>query len=314
MSLSHQYGLGDMPIMYLLRFKAKAFTQLKRILSRRSTKQVQHVWSINRWKSIKDMSAIKLINGNFVPTHPTIAQEEPLLIKINDQDYATLMSSPGLEKELAIGFCFSEGIIHSLKEISYLHFCGSGQEDSSLGRVLKIHIAGAYDNLPKRSLEVRSGCGICGKVMLEQLCKQLIPINSSLTVKTGLLFQMCADMCKSQRLFQNTGSTHAAALFNPHGKMLAHAEDLGRHNALDKVIGLGILKNLTLSETILLLSGRNSYEMTLKALRAQIPVIASVSGITNLAIQLAQTMDCTLIGFLRKSNMEIYTHPQRIIK
>ncbi len=258
------------------------------------------------------MPSIKLVKGCFVPSRPEIAREEPLLLRINGRDYATLMASPGMEKELALGFCFSEGIIEGLKEVAFLHYCGSGQETAASGRVVEIRLVNQR-SLPQRSLEVRSGCGICGRVMLEELSKQLSPINSSLTVSTDLLFQMSERMLSGQKLFKSTGSTHAAAIFDSGGKLLAQAEDLGRHNALDKLIGLGLLQQLPFSEAILLLSGRNSYEMTLKTLRAQIPLLASLSGATSLAIQLAETMGCTLVGFLRKPSLEVYTHPDRVV-
>ncbi len=257
------------------------------------------------------MPSIKLVKGRFVPSHPEIAREEPLLLRINGRDYATLMARPGMEKELALGFCFSEGIIEGLKEVAVLHYCGSGQETAESGRVVELRLVNKR-SLPQRSLEVRSGCGICGRVMLEELSKQLTVIKSSLTVSTDLLFQMNEQMLSGQKLFKSTGSTHAAALFNPQGELLAQTEDLGRHNALDKLIGLGLLQQLPFFEAVLLLSGRNSYEMTLKTLRAQIPILASVSGATSLAIQLAEALGCTLIGFLRKPSMEVYTHPQRV--
>ncbi len=258
------------------------------------------------------MTATKLINGKFVPTDPAIAEESPLLIRINNYDYATLMSSPQMEKELAVGFCFSEGIIDKLNDIAVLHHCGSGREETGLGRVVEIKLANNQDALPRRSLEVRSGCGICGRVMVDALCGQLSAVTSLFTISADLLFHMNEQMMAVQKSFKHTGSTHAAAVFDIKGKLMAHAEDLGRHNALDKVIGLGLIKKIPLAESVLILSGRTSYEMALKSLRAQIPIIASVSGTTSMAVQLTEAMDCTLIGFLRNPRMEIYTHSYRV--
>ncbi|MBI5788083.1 MAG: formate dehydrogenase accessory sulfurtransferase FdhD [Candidatus Schekmanbacteria bacterium] len=257
------------------------------------------------------MNAYKLTNGQLLPSQPVIAQEEPLVIRINGSDYATLMSSPGLEKELAVGFCFSEGIINSLHEIKFLHHCGSGVESEE--RIVEVRLGSDISALPQRSLEVRSGCGICGRVLLDELKKRLSAINSSITTTSNLLFRMHDQMLSLQQLFKSTGGTHAAALFNTDGNLLLQAEDIGRHNALDKVIGQGLLRKITFTDTILLLTGRASYEMLLKTIRAGIPILASVSGTTNLAVQLAQALNCTLIGFLRQPGLEIYAHQERLI-
>lgn len=243
-----------------------------------------------------------------------VISEEPLQIRLNGEPYTIIMRTPGQEKELALGFCFTEGIISGLSQVKLVEHCGSGTEGDGSGNVVNIVLTKPLDTalLPQRNMEVRSGCALCGRTTIEELTNQLLPISNSFNLPAKSLHQMLAKMEAEQSLYQATGTTHAAALFDNDGRLITCAEDIGRHNALDKAIGYTLLHELPRENMTAILSGRASFEMIIKAVRAQIPVVASVSGTTRLSVELAKRLGCTLIGYLRDGRLEVYTHSERI--
>ena len=244
--------------------------------------------------------------------------EEPLEIRINGAPYAVLMRTPGSEVELAAGFCMTEGIVDSFAEIASIGFCPDAEENSC--NVVEVFIKGGTASSEaggtldtRRAMESRSSCGICGARTLDDIQKKLSPVTGGTVVDAGWLVALQYEMLGRQELFPLTrGGTHAAALAKPGGEVIVVREDLGRHNALDKVIGFAMINKIDLENTVALLSGRISFEMAQKALRAGIPVVAAVSAATAMAVELAERMGCTLIGRLRDDDMIIYTHPERV--
>ncbi len=264
----------------------------------------------------------RVTDGGSLPEQIKVVLEEPLIIEINGQQAAVLMRLPGWEKELAVGFCISEGLIASLEAIQLVHHCGQGlpapvekDDGSALASRNRVQIrvtAEAYRR--SESLDVirlvRSGCGAVG-VELGNL--DLPVVASRVQVSARVMLGYNATLRKHQELFHDVGGVHAAALFDTTGRLVAVQEDIGRHNAVDKVIGYCLLRRIPLDDKAILTTGRASYEMVSKAVRMGIPIIASVSAPTALAVQLAEAYHCTLVGYLRANRFSIYTHPWRVV-
>jgi FdhD protein len=245
--------------------------------------------------------------------------EEPLNIKINGQTAAVLMRLPGAEKELAVGFCIGEGIIRSFADIYIMHHCGMDQEDNSNSayfeesrNIIEIKAkeeAVDFEKIQKIAQLIRSGCG---SIDVRAPNFSLPKIKSKVTMSKNLLFTLTKALRTSQRNYKLAGGVHAAAIFTMKGEMLIFYEDIGRHNAADKVIGWGLIKGISLEDKLLLITGRTSYEIILKAANVGLPIVASISSPTSLAVKLSNECKCTLIGYLRANRMNIYTHPFRI--
>jgi FdhD protein len=262
--------------------------------------------------SIVDTFIIRYENGKHTSTHDTIAAEEPLEIFINDKPFHMTMRLPGEEIPLAVGFLFTEGLINSADEVLTVSHC----KDVS-GNRINIYLKKPEDDssarLSSRRSASYSSCGICGKDMISDLSMSLPKITQTLTITFPQLAKLQDMLMKGQQVFQNTGGTHAAAIFNRDGTLLALSEDIGRHNALDKAIGKILLARKTAEAKILILSSRLSYEMVMKAARLSIEILAGVSSATSLAIDLARSVEMTLIGFHRGQRGNIYTCPDRVI-
>jgi len=247
--------------------------------------------------------------------------EEPLEIRINGEPYATIMRTPGFEMELAAGFCFTEGIIDSLAEVLTLGFCADAENTGNIVNVMTAAgRAGERSSAsvePRkasgRRLESRSSCGLCGVTMLEDINRVLLPLEDELRIPAVDIVRMQYVMVEKQALQARTKGVHAVALVRPDGVPVIVREDVGRHNALDKAIGHALLYGIDCSGCVAILSGRISFEMAQKAIRARIPVVAAVSAATALAVDLANHLNCTLIGRLRDDSLSIYTHQERIV-
>jgi FdhD protein len=243
-----------------------------------------------------------------------VAVEEPLQIRLDGEPFQVLMRLPGYEKELALGFLFTEGIVRELAEVITIHFCGTATDPLLPPNVVDVKLTeAALARRGRRHLEVAySSCGLCAKEAVSEICQKVDPVQSSLSLSGPALLQLMARLPATQAVFRDTGGTHAVALADPAGELFFHAEDVGRHNAMDKVIGQALLKRHALSGLVALLSGRISFEMALKAIRAGVPILAAVSAPTSMALTLAQELNLTTVGFARGDRMNIYTHPERI--
>ncbi len=253
----------------------------------------------------------------------TVVTEEPLEIRLvagsDSRQLAVTMRTPGNDFELATGFLFSEGIIESRDEISHISYC----VDLDLSEAQKYNVVNVRlrsEKLPdiehlNRHFFTTSACGVCGKTSIDALeTRGLASITSENAIPMSVICDLDDKLRQHQRLFEHTGGLHAVGLFDEQGELLIVREDVGRHNAMDKVIGWALHNNhIPLSNTIALVSGRASFELVQKALSACIPILCAVSAPSSLAIDLARRFNLTLIGFLRGDNFNIYTSPQRIV-
>ncbi len=242
-----------------------------------------------------------------------IAAEEPLEIRVEDHSVAVVMRTPGHDRELAAGFLVTENIIHSAADIFDITMCGSSEEDNVVNVTLRN--PGSFDAAKlTRNVLSSSSCGICSKATIDAVRQQFAPIQSDCRVSADVIFRLPKLLRENQQTFEQTGGLHACALFDPEGNLLSLREDVGRHNALDKLIGHALLQNqLPLRNQLLLLSGRVSFEMMQKALAAGIPIVAAISAPTSLAVEFAHANNQTLIGFLRGDTMNIYTGAERLL-
>jgi FdhD protein len=256
-----------------------------------------------------------------------IAAEEPLEIRVEGHSIAVVMRTPSEDRELAAGFLLTEGMIRSIddvKEIRHRPHCWSKDRSSqngsglvrSEGNVIDVWLKNpASIDLQKLSRHVftSSSCGICSKASIEAVRQQFPPLESFCEVDPQVLFELPEALTAAQETFKRTGGLHACALFDLNGKLLALREDVGRHNALDKVLGWALLENrLPLSEHILLLSGRTSFEMMQKSLAGGVPIVVAISAPSSLAVEFARDSGQTLVGFLRGERMNIYAGAERV--
>lgn len=247
------------------------------------------------------------------PQTDTLVREEPLEIRVRGQSIAVTMRTPGHDRELAAGFLLSEGIIHHHDEIIEIAPC---LESDSPENTLNIFLAGSVEvdfARLTRHVFASSSCGLCGKASIESVHQHFPPIESNMAIGAETLTTLPDRMRDAQRTFSQTGGLHAAAIFDLQGNLLVLREDTGRHNAVDKVIGWGLLENkLPFDPHVLLVSGRASFEIVQKALAARIPIIAAVSAPSSLAVEFAQESNQTLIGFLRGQTFNVYSCALRI--
>jgi FdhD protein len=234
--------------------------------------------------------------------------EEQLTIDIEGVGCYTLMCTPGDSMALAVGFAFTEGAITGVSDIATLYRC---EDDPRMVRLQPAHPPageGASRNLP-----VASSCGRCGSLgTLEELLAAIAPVGELLQVSSAQLQEAAREMRVRQRLFAETGGTHAAGIFNAAGELLALAEDMGRHNALDKAIGRCLLARRALPGGWAMLSGRVSLELVSKAARAGLELLAAVSAPSSLAVQAAEQWNLTVCGFVRGDRATVYTHERRV--
>jgi FdhD protein len=248
-----------------------------------------------------------------------VALEEPFEIVVNGQSIAVLMRMPGQEKELAAGFCITEGYVREVTDILLIHHCGSGlpapgEEEQDMESRNRVTIRVTPDGFvpPDRPDVVRLIRSGCGAADVTSLSEDLPHVNQDLRAPVPVLLGLGRAMRAQQDVHHSVGGTHAAVLFDTSGRAITLAEDIGRHNAIDKTVGYCLLRGIPLRDKILLTSGRASYEMATKAIRVGISIIASVSAPTSLAVQLAEDRGLTLIGYLRGGRMNVYTHPERV--
>lgn len=239
--------------------------------------------------------------------------EEPLEIRIGDVPISVTMRTPGHDLELAVGFLFTEGLIFQRSDLKNLAGIDGFKTTNSVSLELFSDENASIEGL-KRNFYAASSCGICGKASIDAVrIRGIKPPNSDFRVTGDFLCSLPGRLRESQAVFGRTGGLHAAALFTSSGELLVLREDIGRHNAVDKVAGWALMQDRTpLSECVLMVSGRGGFEIIQKALVAGIPVLASVSAPSSLAVQMARELGMTLVGFLRGRRFVIYSGEQRI--
>jgi FdhD protein len=261
-------------------------------------------------------SVVKVRGLETLETEDRLAVEEPLEIRLGGTSFSVTMRTPGHDEELVAGLLFSEGIIQSVDNLDVLARYRDPDTSPELGNVMNVLLKGnvrvARERL-RRSLVTSSSCGVCGKVTIDALTAACPPIVSDATVSTEFFGRIARALDSAQPTFEKTGGLHAAGLFDLSGRLLVLREDIGRHNAVDKVIGHMLLTGrLPLDRHALLVSGRASFEIMQKAWTARIPMVAAVSAPSSMAVQMALAADMTLIGFLRRGGFNVYAGAQRV--
>ncbi|KAA0103758.1 formate dehydrogenase accessory sulfurtransferase FdhD [Mycolicibacterium sp. P1-5] len=263
--------------------------------------------------------ASHVFDGTATERPETLVVEEPLEIRVNGTPLTVTMRTPGSDVELAQGFLLTEGVITQRDDVLTVRYCrGSEADGANTYNVLDVTLR---PDVPMPDVDVTrnfyttSSCGVCGKASIDavRLTSRHSPGDDPSTVETAVLTAMPEQLRSAQKVFASTGGLHGAALFTTDGSLLAVREDVGRHNAVDKVIGWALEGNhIPLAGTVLLVSGRASFELTQKAVMAGIPVLAAVSAPSSLAVDLATQSGLTLVAFLRGESMNVYSRADRI--
>lgn len=285
-----------------------------------------HVSDFKSMSPIKRIPVIKVNDAEDIQTTDALAIEEPLEIRLEYalgeeqkvQNVSVTMRTPGNDAELAAGFLFTEGIVKNINDITDISHCFIACAENKENVILVKLNEGVIPNLQNtaRNFYTTSSCGVCGKGSINAIrtVGSFTQQNDNIAINNELLYQLPDVLRKQQQVFDATGGLHASALFNLDGELLLIKEDVGRHNALDKLIGSALKKNLLpLNNHILLLSGRASFELIQKAVMAGIKIIAAVGAPSSLAVELAAEFEITLAGFLRNRRFNIYTAGHRIL-
>jgi FdhD protein len=249
-----------------------------------------------------------------------IAVEEPLEIRLAGDTFATIMRTPGDDHYLTAGFLFGEGIIHGLADLGKIAHCGR-PNDAGYGNLIDVAPGPGTALAPERVTErrgtiVSSACGLCGRERIDDLIARLGSVPSNGVISSAAIAESVERLARAQQAFARTGAMHGALALSAQGEELAAGEDVGRHNAVDKVIGkllfAGLLTPDRAVAQLLAVSGRTSFEIIQKAAAARIAVVVSVSAPTSLAIDTANALGVTLVGFARGDAFNLYTHPERV--
>ena len=255
---------------------------------------------------------VRVSNEGRQPDSDLVVAEQPLEVRLNGESFSVIMRTPGADRDLAAGFLFSEGVIAAPSDLGDL----DSQDD-----IIDVALVGpSAARLPerlasRRQVTTNSSCGMCGRRSLDSLGVDAPPLTAAWTTTGDAVVKMPATLRAAQAVFAETGGLHAAGLFDRQGVLELVAEDVGRHNAVDKVVGHMLLAGrLPLSESMLCVSGRSSLEVVQKAFLAGIPLLAAVSAPSSLAVQLAEEAGITLLGFVRGERFNIYTRPSRIAR
>jgi FdhD protein len=238
--------------------------------------------------------------------------EEPLEIRVRGRAVSVTMRTPGHDDELAAGFLLTENVIRAAGDVLEISVCERNEEGNLVNVRLAPEVKFDFDRLT-RHVFASSSCGLCGKATIDAISQQFAPVESDVRFSAELIASLPPQMRSLQAAFDRTGGLHGAAIFDERGKMLVLREDVGRHNAVDKVLGKAVLEGwLPLSRHLLLISGRSSFEIMQKSLAGGMPIVAAVSAPSSLAVEFARWNGQTLVGFLRDRRMNVYAHPERV--
>ncbi|MGH9733143.1 MAG: formate dehydrogenase accessory sulfurtransferase FdhD [Candidatus Acidiferrales bacterium] len=276
-------------------------------------------------RSIDLTQVVEWDNADIERKQDYLAAEEPLEIRIGEHPLTVTMRTPGHDTELAAGFLFTEGLVSQREDILKLAADEDDEEPTASGsatadgqNIVFVELApsAAFDpEKMRRNFFAASSCGICGKTSIDAIrSRSLRAPNPDFRIDPGFLVRVPDSVRTAQAVFGRTGGLHAAALIGQAGNVLVVREDIGRHNAVDKVIGWALLKNRSaLRQSILFVSGRGGFEIVQKAIVAGVPVVACVSAPSSLAVQLARELQLTLVGFLRERRFVIYAGEERVV-
>jgi FdhD protein len=257
-------------------------------------------------------------DGSARSVRDRLATEEPMEIRVEEpgaeqRTIAVTMRTPGSDFELAVGFLYTEGLIAGPDEVRTVRYCAVPREEQHYN-VVSVAVSRALDPVgAERNFYATSSCGVCGKASLDAIDVQCAPIGDGPVVPADVITSLPDRLRSAQEVFDRTGGLHAAALFSTDGTLAELREDVGRHNAVDKLVGGELLAGrLPLADRLLLVSGRSSFEIVQKAATAGIPIVCAVSAPSSLAVDAARRFGITLVGFLRGNRFNIYTRPERI--
>jgi len=272
---------------------------------------------------VHDHPALKWRSGAAHRELDHLAVEEPLEIRLGGNRFTVTMRTPGHDEELIAGFLMTEGFVAAREELVELRRVRDrrGHPEPNIVDVILAVPADALRKRLRRNLTISSSCGLCGKTSIDALRLRLEPLHDATVVDPEFLLGLSARMRAAQEIFARTGGLHAAALFRVAGDGSNGAaappdvlrEDIGRHNAVDKVIGHALMAGkVPLGGTVLMVSGRQSFEIVQKAAAAGVPILAGVSAPSSLAVELAEELGLTLIGFMREGGFNVYCHAERV--
>jgi FdhD protein len=242
--------------------------------------------------------------------------EEPMELQVQGVSIAVTMRTPGHDEELALGFLYTEGVVTSAHDVISIRHCTSSPTPEAEGNVVRVVLRGGVE-LPferlKRNFYASSSCGICGKATIEQALARLEPIQSGLAVSADLLRGLPERLRAGQGAFDRTGGAHAAGLFDGRGELVLVREDVGRHNAVDKIAGAMLRAGLDPAAHGLVVSGRIGFEIVQKAAAVGLPIVAGISAPSSLAVRYGEALGLMLVGFLRGRSFNVYTRPERLL-
>ncbi len=265
-------------------------------------------WSAGRWTESPD----------------TVVAEEPLQLMLDGEALSVVMRTPGQDIELCLGLMFADGIVRALDEVRLMRISAEAGESERSMRVdadlvesnqVDVRLAGVPRRKPERSMLSSSACGVCGTVLIEDLKRDLAVLPDGPTIDPSILPALVPTLRSGQGVFERTGGLHAAGLFDAGGKLIHLREDVGRHNAVDKVVGRTLLDGgLPAGGSVLVVSGRAGYEIVQKSISAGIPMLAAVGAPSSLAVALAREFNQTLVGFLRGDRFNVYSGHERLTR
>ncbi|TMC80951.1 MAG: formate dehydrogenase accessory sulfurtransferase FdhD [Chloroflexi bacterium] len=260
--------------------------------------------------------------GSWSDAPDAVVMEEPLQLLLDGEPLSVVMRTPGQDIELALGLLFAEGIVRTADDVRGLRISAESGETEGAVHVeasivdsnqVDVHLARTRRRKPERSMLSSSACGVCGAVMIEDLRRDLAGLPAGPSIDAAMLPRLVERLRSSQGVFDRTGGLHGAGLFDPRGEPVCMREDVGRHNAVDKVVGRMLLDGrLPAHDSILVVSGRAGYEIIQKSITAGIPVVAAVGAPSSLAVALARDFNQTLVGFLRGERFNVYAAPDRL--
>jgi FdhD protein len=269
-------------------------------------------------RPVADVQVLAVNNGTAHRRPDRLVTEEPLEIRLQGPEqspvpFAVTMRTPGNDFELAAGLCLTEGLIGTADDLEGIAYCLLGESEQHYNVVTVQLRAPVPSELRERRYLANSSCGICGKAALDEVQMRVAPVGPGPVVKGSVVAELPARLAESQRVFSATGGLHAAARFTTDGTLVTSREDVGRHNALDKLIGNALLdRDIPLANDVLLVSGRLSFELVQKAAVAGFGVLCAVSAPSSLAVSAAERFGQTVVGFVRDDRFNVYTHPERV--
>jgi FdhD protein len=269
-------------------------------------------------EALRSVAVVRVRGGIRSEESDRAATEEPLEVRLHNRPFAVIMRTPGADRELAAGFLLAERVIAGADDLGAIAHCTDAAADhpeNVVNVTLADGSAAALDRLlaGRRQVTTNSSCGMCGRRTIESLTTDVAPLAAAWRVPASLIASLPEQLRARQAVFDETGGLHAAGLFARDGRLVDVAEDVGRHNAVDKIVGRMLMREaLPLSDHLLCVNGRTSFEIVQKAVIAGIPIVAAVSAPSTLAVDLARECGVTLVGFIRGDRFNIYAHPQRV--